>query len=236
MTDDSGAPPPRTWSWQPDQGAVRSLEVLLRRALTDCHTVDAQLSQQTHATSVNTLALVEVLLESGLIEREAFEAARARLAAQLARVRSAEWRGPTLFPSAPERPRDTPPGAESDGAEATRSPDDVIVDCDARRPKCQSACCAIYNVHLTAEEVRAGELLWDIADPYRIVRRNTGRCMYLDERTLKCSIWERRPAVCRQYTCKGNPDIWQDFDAMTITDKLAATLRQIQIRETLPPR
>ncbi|MEA3490186.1 MAG: YkgJ family cysteine cluster protein [Candidatus Omnitrophota bacterium] len=91
-------------------------------------------------------------------------------------------------------------------------------NCDEVRDLCEAICCRVYNVTTTEEEFRSGEYraravcavsgkecenekancvnrnLW-------IERKPDGACVYLGEDN-KCSIYERRPKACREFSCK----------------------------------
>ena len=77
--------------------------------------------------------------------------------------------------------------------------------------KCDAKCCnySKFIVRLTDEEVESGKfddaIAWQRYIPLP--------CVYL--KNNKCSIYEHRPTVCREYTCKGDTrlltnagDIW----------------------------
>jgi len=96
--------------------------------------------------------------------------------------------------------------------DATPEQSTVILDCDSRYKQCGGACCRLYDVFLTNDEVRSGKYRWDLAVPYRLERQADGSCTYLDLETLKCTIWDDRPHVCRGYSCVPDENIWVDFE------------------------
>lgn len=192
------------------------LEQVVRRAFTRCHGMDAQLAQDTLRNQVDLTALIELLSANGVIDPVAFEAKRDEVDQVLTNEHARTWRGPSLAPD-----HTAPDG---------RVPE-ITLNCTERHATCHAACCVIYRVHLTAGEVRQGDLLWDLTDPYRLVRKQFGRCIYLDEGTLGCTIWASRPQVCRGYSCRQDTNIWKDFDAVEVNEALARFFDRVAAAE-----
>ena len=91
----------------------------------------------------------------------------------------------------------------------------VAVNCEERLHLCKAACCRM-RFALSAEEIEAGPMTWDLGQPYYNRRSETGYCQQIDEETLGCGVYEERPPVCRHYSCAGDSRIWKDFDAMEL--------------------
>ena len=86
-------------------------------------------------------------------------------------------------------------------------------DCD----KCVAYCCSIYDrVQVTPRDVRrlashfrvtpevATERFTKVYNDERILRRKADRlfgqaCMFLDQETRKCTIYDARPSTCREF-------------------------------------
>ena len=52
-----------------------------------------------------------------------------------------------------------------------------------------------------------------IDEPYKLPRDPyTKKCVCMDEQGA-CTIYEKRPASCRVYDCRGDPRVWIDFEA-----------------------
>lgn len=69
---------------------------------------------------------------------------------------------------------------------------------------CRAPCCRFLEVPLDEDEARSGEFLFTRAkDGTAVLRRDdrTG-CVYL--RDGRCSIYERRPRICRSFDCAGD--------------------------------
>jgi hypothetical protein len=150
-------------------------------------------------------ALTELLVEKGLVTRTEVVERRRGAALRIAATRPPE--GPALT---------TVHGDEHAQVE---------MDCDARLHACSAACCVLFKVTLTEAEVRKGALAWDLATPYTLPRGPDGRCAHLDVATLRCTVWNDRPYVCRGYTCHGDPQVWEDFDAIVPSERVVALTR-----------
>jgi len=68
---------------------------------------------------------------------------------------------------------------------------------------CRAYCCHI-PFHLTDEEVNAHIVRWHPDFPYHILQVGPDlRCFHLDPDTLRCTIYDDRPAACRAFDCRG---------------------------------
>lgn len=77
---------------------------------------------------------------------------------------------------------------------------EVEVDCAARMHVCQAVCCTL-PFPLSAAEVEAADVRWDLGHPDVIRRTAAGYCTHNDRGTGGCDVYDRRPAVCRGYSC-----------------------------------
>jgi uncharacterized protein len=95
----------------------------------------------------------------------------------------------------------------------TTAPKALKYDCD----KCVAYCCSIYDrVQVTPRDIKrlashfrvapevAAERFTKIYNKERILRRKADRlfgqaCMFLDQETRKCTIYNARPHVCREF-------------------------------------
>lgn len=86
------------------------------------------------------------------------------------------------------------------------------VDCAARIPLCGARCCS-FDVTLSAQDVAARDIPFDIEQPYMLPRDPaTKRCVCTGADGA-CTIYERRPGACRAYDCRKDPRVWIDFEA-----------------------
>ena len=78
-------------------------------------------------------------------------------------------------------------------------------------PFCQAQCCALRGTLVFEEEIKNNPELKNfvVADQeftaYLMARDSDGFCTCLDRSTRKCSIYEQRPDVCRQFHCTLGP-------------------------------
>ncbi len=96
------------------------------------------------------------------------------------------------------------------------------VDCEAgRRLGCHTFCCRLL-VRLDPDEREPGD---GVTPPKGFVDKDpdTGLCIHFDAQTNLCRIWERRPRVCREYSC--NPDPLLQVVLQQGFQSLAALLR-----------
>jgi len=89
----------------------------------------------------------------------------------------------------------------------------AVVDCIARQHICKSVCCKL-DFALNVRELEEAEIKWDLGRPYFIRHDSNGYCSHLDCGSGGCSVYEKRPGVCRNYSCAGDERIWLDFDKM----------------------
>jgi Fe-S-cluster containining protein len=151
------------------------------------------------------LGLVDRLVASGVVGADDLVAAARQVEAEAAARGEGQEHLVTL--------REDPPGAPLPVVE---------VDCAARMPVCRGVCCHL-SVALSAGEVEAGRLRWDLGHPYRLRREADGRCTHQVRETGFCGVYEDRPGPCRTYTCATDERIWKDFAAMELnTEWLAA--------------
>jgi Fe-S-cluster containining protein len=222
--------------------AVDELERQLRHA---SFFTQASLEQQGKLASkldVYLTSLIELLLAQGLIDAEALgEVVDANRDQQVNQDRARyevdgtlpSW--PTVMvrddgPPAPDDlDGDAGPDADADGM-ATRSAGTTVeVDCAARLPICQAACCSL-PFPLSADEVEAGHIKWDLGHPYVIRQDESGYCVHNDRGTGGCEVYDHRPGVCRGYSCAGDDRIWLDFDNMVLNEEYLRTRRRPDFR------
>lgn len=75
----------------------------------------------------------------------------------------------------------------------------AAIDCQAGRDMgCTTFCCRLIvrlKDHERPQFNGAGT----------IEKGEDGLCCHLDRETYLCSIWDKRPSVCREYSCNGDP-------------------------------
>jgi Fe-S-cluster containining protein len=101
---------------------------------------------------------------------------------------------------------------------------------------CKAVCCRMRFM-LSAEEVDAGIVKWDIGHPYVIRHDSCGSCVHNDAETHGCEVYADRPRVCRQYDCTNDDRIWADFDNMVLNTEWIAEhigARDISVAAAVP--
>ena len=113
----------------------------------------------------------------------------------------------------------------------------VEVNCAERMHVCHAVCCKLHFA-LTAGEVDAGKVRFDLGFPYMIRHDSDGYCTHNDRSTGFCGVYADRPGVCRHYSCANDERIWKDFENMELNhDWLDANLGdapRIRLRLDLP--
>lgn len=100
-------------------------------------------------------------------------------------------------------------------------------------PLCEGVCCRIdWAISITLDEYESGLYEVDVIcsltgkecekdvdtcidRSYRLKRKEDGSCVYLDSNN-KCNIYENRPRVCRDFSCKGG---WRLVSVFPVDDK-----------------
>jgi len=146
---------------------------------------------------------------------------------------------------------EVPPGAGVEGGGAPRVPWPTIalrtdqgegtapveVNCAERMHVCHAVCCKLHFA-LTAGEVDAGKVRFDLGFPYLIRHDSDGYCTHNDRTTGSCGVYADRPGVCRHYSCANDERIWKDFANMELNhewlDANLAETPRIRLRIDLP--
>jgi Fe-S-cluster containining protein len=114
-----------------------------------------------------------------------------------------------------------------DGDDAPAEP--VAVNCAERMHICKAVCCSL-PFPLSATEVEAGRVKWDLGHPYLIRHTEAGFCVHNDRRSGRCGVYDDRPQVCHAYSCATDERIWKDFDNMELNEEFLDGRRPQQFR------
>ena len=90
-----------------------------------------------------------------------------------------------------------------------------MVNCDERLHICKAVCCQM-KFALTAEEIEAGTIKWDLGLPYQIRQGKDSYCTHIDKDKKCCTIYDDRPKVCHKFNCTNDKRIWNDFEKMEL--------------------
>lgn len=171
-----------------DEARYRELHAAFRNTVAALERAEQGVSAL--QTTVETL--VEVLVARGILTE-----GHARLLGKL-RQRVRRTLGQTV------RLRSADDKYEIEGAD---------IDCGARLHLCHGRCCA-FSVELSAQDLEEGGIAWNLEEPYMLRREPDGYCTHLDRGGAGCVLYERRPAVCREFDCREDRRVWLDFDEM----------------------
>lgn len=69
---------------------------------------------------------------------------------------------------------------------------------------CEACCCKLQVFVMVGDDVPAHFIDYDQWNAAVMRRADDGWCAALSRDTLLCTIYERRPAVCREYAMGGN--------------------------------
>jgi Fe-S-cluster containining protein len=159
---------------------------------------------EVHQACATMQAAVELLIEGGVLDREAFEARRQEAAEQLRH----QYLGRGMAVAMQEF--STSKYAFQDGAE---------IDCKDRVHLCKAACCRL-PLALSREDVQEGIVHWDLGQPYILARGRDGYCVHLDRETYGCLVYAQRPIPCRGYDCREDKRIWLDFENKVVNARI----------------
>ena len=186
---------------------VNELERQVERGSLFTHTVLTEQAERANTTEALVNGLIDVLIQDGVIEADRLRQAAEAVQDETAAAGNLATVGVAI---------------RIDGDEADEPP--AIVDCAARLPICQAACCRM-RFALSAPEIESGPVKWDLGRPYFNRRGPDGYCHQCDSATHACGVYDQRPGVCRRYSCAGDGRIWKDFDAMELNHEwIAANL------------
>jgi Fe-S-cluster containining protein len=187
-------------------GPVARLERQVERGGLFTHTALSAGAERTAQLEAVVYGLVDLLVTRGVATSDEVAAAARAVRDELA------GRGETAGPGVALRV-DAPAGERDDGF--------VPVNCAERMHVCQAVCCRL-SFALSAPEVEAGRVRWDLGQPYRIRHEADGRCTHLDPERRRCGVYDDRPGVCRGYSCARDERIWKDFDGMELNHEWIA--------------
>ncbi len=187
------------------------------------HSLGMQNKQTLTESSARTLALVDALASSGLLDIEDYRKRLERIyAEEEARAEKSDIVQVTDI---------------HDKYKVESAPE---IDCGARIHLCHGRCCTL-RFPLSFQDLDEGIIRWNYEEPYQIRQRKDGYCFHNSPETRFCTAYEHRPAVCRTYDCRKDKRIWEDFEAMIpapdpreVAEAQARALMQDVIEEIAP--
>jgi Fe-S-cluster containining protein len=167
------------------------------------HRANANTSKTLEVTSF-AYALVELLIEKGLLTEEELNERKRDVAKRLA-----------------DKFRDNGMGVIRQEPEYDKYTFDspVKIDCENRLHLCRAACCRLQFA-LSRQDVEEGVVKWDFGRPYMIRQTPSGHCVHLERQTCRCAVYDQRPVPCRAYDCRNDKRIWADFEQKLVSPEL----------------
>jgi Fe-S-cluster containining protein len=177
-----------------DDGTVARGELI--QGLLFSHTRINLNTIETHKALAKTEALLEILVEAGLLDPEEFERKRAEAEDRLRTAFVEQGMSVAIqeHDSGKYEPRELPE-----------------IDCENRVHLCHAACCRLQFA-LSKEDVEEGIVRWDLGRPYFIAHRADGSCVHLRPEDRRCDVYAHRPVPCRVYDCSRDKRVWEDFE------------------------
>jgi Fe-S-cluster containining protein len=149
-------------------------------------------------------ALIELLMERGLISVEELDQRKREVGARLVEKFAEKGMGVALTDDEKDK-------YAYDGA--------VQIDCENRLSLCRGACCRL-SFALTVQDLEEGAVKWELGRPYMVRRDADGYCHHLEREHKRCGVYEQRPIVCRSYDCRKDKRIWADFENRIVSPDL----------------
>ena len=172
----------------------------------------AYLHSRVGATVARTLesasfvyALIEILVERGLLTIEEIDARKKQVAPRLLKRFESQDGGVAMQHSVHDK---------------YHAPQQASIDCASRVSKCKAACCKMV-FPLSQQDIEEHVIHWQLGRPYVIAKGEDGYCQHLDRPGLRCTVHSARPLPCRVYDCRNDHRIWLDFERGVINPKLA---------------
>lgn len=160
---------------------------------------------EVHEANATLQALIDLLLESDVIDSEAFKA-RCRQASERLRREYVE-RGMAV-------------AMQEFGVSKYEFQGGAEIDCENRIHLCKAACCRL-PLALSKQDVQEGVVKWDLGQPYMNARDADSYCTHLDQCSGRCTVYAHRPIPCRGYDCRKDERIWIDFENRVINPRVA---------------
>jgi Fe-S-cluster containining protein len=172
----------------------RGLEPDLLRGLVYTHNRANANTAEVHQANANVQAVIELLIERGVLNRKELEE-RAEEASERLKRDYIE-RGMAV-------------AMQEFGTSKYEFNSGAEIDCKSRIALCKAACCRLPFA-LSKQDVQEGIVKWDPGQPYMNARESDGYCSHLDRCSGRCSVYEHRPI----------PWIWIDFNNRVINPRL----------------
>jgi hypothetical protein len=169
-----------------------------------CHDRENTNTSKTLEVMAFAYALIELLLEKGLLTEAELNDRKRQVALRL--VEKLKDNGMGVMLQQPEIDKYTFEGG-------------ARIDCENRVHLCRAACCRL-RFALSKQDLEEGMVKWDLAHPYLIARGEDGYCRHFERERCRCTIYQHRPVPCRAYDCHNDKRIWADFENKVVSPEL----------------
>lgn len=159
---------------------------------------------QVHQACAELHAVVELLIERGVIDRETLVARQKSASAQL--KQHFFERGMAV-------------AIQEFGTSKYEFSGSAEIDCKDRMPLCRASCCKLPFA-LSKQDVQEGIVRWDLGRPYMIAQEGDHYCAHFQGDKGQCGIYAQRPVPCRGYDCRNDQRIWLDFENRIINPEI----------------
>ncbi len=178
-----------------------------------CHSRESMNTSKTLEVTAFAYALIELLMEKGLLTEEELDGRKRTVAERLV-----------------EKFRESEMGVMRQQGEQDKYTfkNGAKIDCKNRIHLCKAACCRLPFA-LSKQDVEEGIVKWDFEHPYMNARRADGSCVHLEQKTCRCTVYENRPVPCRGYDCRNDKRIWLDFEKKIINPELEEKVPSIRV-------
>jgi Fe-S-cluster containining protein len=157
------------------------------------HLVTEGLKREVRNGNTSLYALLDVLIAKGIVSYKEMDEARAATEPVIQKAMAA-----------------IPPIRLAANIDKYAEGVAVTVPCAGKVHACKAACCHMV-FSLSPQDLQEGGIRWDLYMPYQIARRPDGACVHLGD-DMRCTIHDRRPAVCRAFDCRKDDRIWEDYE------------------------
>jgi Fe-S-cluster containining protein len=176
----------------------------VRRGLIYAHNRANANTAQVHQANATLQAMVDILVERGLLDPGELEARRSAAAEALRKAYV--QRGMAV-------------AMQDFGVSKYRFQHASEVDCENRVHLCRAACCKL-PLALSKEDVQESVVCWELDQPYMIAHAAEGYCVHMDREAHRCGVYEQRPIPCRGYDCSKDERIWLDFENKVVNPRI----------------
>lgn len=184
----------------------------LARGLIYSHTRINDNTKRSLEASSFAYALIELLVEKGLITIAELDKRKKNVAERL--IKRFTGSGIGLLYQEPEFDKHA-------------FEQEANVDCHSCLNTCKAVCCK-FPFALSRQDVEEGLIRWEFRRPYLIAHDSDGYCVHLDRETYRCSVHAHRPVPCRGFDCKNSNrwNVWNDDDQRYLNSKLNDQINQ----------